>query len=292
MFRPSITDYLATLENPAGVFRTLFPARDDAPVFERDLYGELAFRAGNAAAVFRFLRDGRWRLLKLYIRPNPYLREIYEYVELVQREGRTGASILPRVRLLRDELFVLSPSGSSGWVDVVEGEWIEGVTLASFDVRSDFATGLTAPVCKVCAQSTNHSIAVASDKASKQKAALEELFHELRDAEWAHGDLKPENIIVSRSGKELSPNSSRSGTTTTSEFRMTLIDCDAMWIPSFGEHTDDHPCGRPAVELGTSPWSVRATQAALRQTQEYASVPFDKSIDDYPMERIREWLGL
>lgn len=225
-FRPTITDYIAALENPVGVFRTLFSGRDGVPVFERDLYGELRFRAGNAAAVFRYGGD---RFMKLYVRPNPYLREIYDYV------SRVRPSLLPRARLLRDELFVLSPGGASGLVDVVDGEWVEGETLAEI-VESGKS--------RVESELRNEELIV----------IFEELCAELRAAEWAHGDLKPENIVVRPDGK------------------MTLIDCDAMWIPAFE--------GRPAVELGTPPWSSRERTAPR----------FDKSIDDLPAARIAEWL--
>lgn len=262
VFRPSVTDYLATLENPAGVFRTLTAELGGEPAFERDLYGDLRFRAGNSAAIFTYMRGRERRFLKLYVRPNLYLREIYDYV------SRAGSPILPRVRLLRDELFVLSPGGGSGWVDVVEGEWSEGVTLDRYapDSRTrplglrDFGkrTDLRSCPARVLA------------------AAFEDLCRELRAAEWAHGDLKPENIIVRPNGK------------------MTLVDCDAMWIPSFGEPTADYPAGRPAVELGTPPWAsperLSSRLASPSLTAAAPAFPFDKSIDNHPMARIAEWL--
>ncbi len=235
-FRPSIVDYLATLENPVGVFRTLGEV-----VVERDVWGEVAFRAGNSAAVFTYFRDGERRLLKLYVRPNPYLREIYDYVASVR------SPVLPDVRLLRDELFVLSPSGWSGWVDVVEGRWIEGETLASQEssVKSQESG---------CAKKTATSVAPKTHNSSLPNS-FASLRRSIAAAEWAHGDLKPENIIVRGDGT------------------MMLVDLDAMWIPAFA--------GRRAVELGTPPWSAPGRTAEL----------FDGTIDDYPLARIAEWLG-
>ena len=165
MFAPTIADYIAALEAPEGLFRTLF--RDgQMPDFQRDIYGELQFRAGNSAAIFRYVD----RFLKLYIRPNPHLRAVYGYVE------RKRPPILPDVRLLPDELWIDSPTGFRGWVDVVEGAWTPGETLEKAIARAS-ATG-------------------SKPLAEALRAGFAELVRELAAAEWAHGDLKPENIIV------------------------------------------------------------------------------------------------
>jgi hypothetical protein len=223
MLRLSITDYIATLENPTGVFRTLAGVE-----VERDIYGEPAIRAGNSAAVFTYLADdavgktgnSRRRFLKCYIRPNPHLRTIYEYVE------RTAPPLLPAVRLLRDELYVHTLSGAAGWVDLVEGEWTEGVTLDA-EVARAAREGDTVRLGRLA-------------------AAFDGLCRELLASEWAHGDLKPENIIVRNGGDAL-----------------TLIDCDAMWIPALA--------GMRASELGTIAYRHPARTAAH----------FDKRMDDY-----------
>jgi hypothetical protein len=219
--QPTIGDYIGVLENPCGVFRTLSGAGGTGDMseveVERDIYGAPRFVAGNSAAVFIYRNAaGEKRLLKCYIRPNTYLRDIYHYVE------RQRPALLPGVRLLRDEIYVHTHSGDAGWVDVVEGAWIEGETLAAAAaraVRNGDAERLTA-------------LAVAFDA----------MCDELAQAEWAHGDLKPENIVVP-------PTAAGTGTTTGTgtAARLRLIDCDAMWIPALE--------GRPAVELGTPPWS-------------------------------------
>ncbi len=219
---PTISDYIGALENPVGIFRTL-----EVVAVERDIYGDVDFRAGNSAAVFKYSGDGGVGFLKCYIRPNPHLRTIYEYVERRRPAG------LPRVRLLPGELYVHSLTGGGGgggevgrWVDLVEGEWTEGQTL---DVAAARA-------------------AKANDKArfGRLAAAFDALCEELSAQEWAHGDLKPENIVVKPDG------------------RLTLIDCDAMWIPALA--------GQKAVELGTPPYRRPGRTAA----------DFSKRIDDYP----------
>ena len=222
MRTPTITDYIRTLENPHGVFRTLGRVE-----VERDIYGELQLRAGNSAAVFTYISENNRRrrsdrrMLKCYTRPNPRLREIYAYIE------RNRPALLPDVRMLQNELYVHSLSGEEGWVDVVEGEWAEGGTLDAAAARAS-----------------------KTDDRPRLRGfadAFDDLCRTLLAQEWAHGDLKPENIVVGPDGS------------------LALIDCDAMWIPEFA--------GRQAAELGTPGYRHPMRDASH----------FDKRIDGWPM---------
>jgi serine/threonine protein kinase len=236
MLRHAITDYIDAFENPDGIFRTL----GDVAV-ERDVYGAPLFRAGNSAAIFTYRDGGRQRFLKCYIRPNPHLRTVYDYIE------RRRPTLLPRVRLLREEIFVHTHGGDAGWVDVVDGEWTEGETLA-------------AAVARAAKRGDVVRLGALAD-------AFDELCASLSAAEWAHGDLKPENIVV-RSGNV----AERSGSALPSVQplinlpTLTLIDCDAMWIPALA--------GERAAELGTPGYRHPSRTAAH----------FDKTIDDYPAQ--------
>jgi serine/threonine protein kinase len=224
MFRPTITDYIGAFDNPVGVFRTLGDVAID-----RDVYGAPLIHVGNSAAIFTCsVSGGGRRFLKCYIRPNPYLRDIYDYI------AREQHPLLPRVGLLREELFVHTFGGESGWVDVVEGEWIEGETLAAAVARA----------------ARNDDF----ECFGRLAGAFDDLCELLAAAEWAHGDLKPENIIVGAEG-------------------LSLIDCDAMWIPALK--------GFPAVEFGSPPWCdpARATTKV-----------FDRSIDIRPARLISQAL--
>ena len=225
MRMPSISEYLHTLEHPFGMFRTL-----GEPVAERDVYGKIKFRAGNSSAVFR-LSDGRRNfMLKCYIRPKPRLRTIYDYVE------RNGSPLLPRQKIRPDEIYVYSDSGEAGWYDVVIGDWVEGNTLDRELLRA-----LT--------EVNRELLSELSEKFDRLCSAL------LRE-EWAHGDLKPENIVVTPDGN------------------MTLIDCDALFIPALA--------GENAEEIGTPGY-----QHPARGIHHY-----DKHIDDYPMALLSVGLKL
>lgn len=125
-------------------------------------------------------------------------------------------------RLLPAELFIYSDGTSGEWVDVVLGEWIEGDTLHERIARAD----------------------------SAEFARLAESFDTLAATiiadECAHGDLKPENIIVRADGT------------------LQLIDLDASFLPAF--------TGLRSPELGT----------AAFQHPSRTAFDFDAHLDDFP----------
>ena len=177
----------------------------------RDADGRPAFIVGNHSVIFRIRHEGRWRMLKCYTCPKPNLRRIY------------GSSCL------RDELFVSSPDGMrSEFVDVVVGDWIEGRTLR-----------------RAISAAAGDAAAFGALSAEFDRFALE-----LLEGEWAHGDLKPDNIMVDDGG------------------HMHAVDFDAVYRPDLADLECD--------EAGTA-----AFQHPLRTTKLY-----DKSIDDYPVALI------
>lgn len=174
----------------------------------RDAQGRPCFSAGNSAAVFRIRLGGRIRSLRCYLRPMRHLKEIY---------GQ---------RLLEKELYLHTSPETGVWVDTVVGDWIEGSTL----------------------HETVAQAAALRDRECLQ--ILVRLFDRLALAlvtdDRAHGDLKPENIIVGDDGT-LCP-----------------IDFDASYLPAFA--------GEISPELGTAAYQHPARTAA----------DFDASLDDYP----------
>lgn len=128
-----------------------------------------------------------------------------------------GPSFRPR------ELCVFGLAGHRQWVDCLLGDYVEGQTL-------DCA------LCRADAQRNAGRIARAFDEAALR----------LLRSDRAHGDLKPENMILTPHG--------------TIEF----IDWDAAFVPALA--------GRTAPETGTA-----AYQHPSRTPEMY-----DKHIDDYP----------
>lgn len=175
----------------------------------RDGNGRPIFHVGNSAAVFKVRAGERFLRLKCYTRAvSADLEAIY------------GA------RFLRKELFVFQDAESGVWADVVADEWIDGRSLDEA-VRSAAAAG---------------------DREALEalSARFDALAAELLADDCAHGDLKPENIIVDREGS-LRP-----------------IDFDAAFLPAFA--------GRRSPELGTE-----AYRHPLRTCEH-----FDARLDDYP----------
>lgn len=166
-------------------------------------------RVGNSVIVFEVMHNGLHSALRVYMRPHHNLRALY------------GDNYYPK------ELLVNSTDTISGLVDVVLCEWYEGETLRS----------KIEDVCQTPA------------KVSALLHLFESFAISLLNEPWAHGDLKPENIILGRDG-------------------LHLIDFDAMYRPGFS--SDD------CVEIGTRQY----------QHPQRSSSTFDKSIDDYPIALI------
>lgn len=174
----------------------------------RDDAGRPLFSVGNSAAVFRCRREGRLRALRCYLRPMRHLAEIY------------GAEYLPR------ELYLYTTPDRGLWVDAVLTEWIEGQTLDRAVRRA--------------AEARDRERLGALSRAFRTLAA------ELVADDRAHGDLKPENIVVDAAGA------------------LHTIDRDAAFLPAFA--------GERSPELGTA-----AFQHPARTADDY-----DARLDDYP----------
>lgn len=189
----TLRQYLMTLDDPCGLTRTL----GELDVC-RDETGRPEFHVGNSAAVFRIRREGRIRTLRCYLRPQRHLREIYGD------------------RLLERELYLYTSPESGVWVDVVLGEWIEGMNLHEAIAEA--------------------AVLRDTERLARLAAAFDRLAAGMVADDRAHGDLKPENILVDAAG-HLHP-----------------IDLDAMYLPQFAGETSpelgtaayQHPARTPA----------------------------------------------
>lgn len=215
---PTISDYLDTFNNPYGCFRTL-----GEPEPQTNARGEIIFYAGNNSAIFPAEIEQGKISLKCYIKNGLYTNEIYSYLSHVDDP------LLTPIRLLKEEIFVYDVFGNGSYHDIVCAEWVNGITLETALRRAARNDGFTY---------------------SELSAAFERMALQLLDREWAHGDLKPENIIVRPDGT------------------LRLIDYDAMFIPELS--------GRRTLEIGTPPY-----QHPLRD-----ETMFDKHLDDYAVALI------
>ena len=173
----------------------------------RDAEGRVLFSSGNSAIVFRIRHEGKIKALRCYRHPTAHLREVY---------GE---------RLLREELFLYDTPRSGRWVDVVVTDWIEGETLRHHIEEAAQAGDAT------------HFRRLAE--------AFDRLAARLIADDWAHGDLKPDNLLVDADGN-LHP-----------------IDFDGAFYPAMR--------GQLSTELGTT-----AFQHPRRTTAD-----FDERLDDF-----------
>lgn len=186
-----------------------FGSRRIYPIFDEGGDDKLRCLVGNSVIVFEVMCDGRKMAMRVYMRKHHNLRAIY------------GERYYPK------ELLVNSSDTLYGLADVVLCDWYEGESLQS-------------------------KIEQWYNKPSKMQA-LSQMFEEfalsLLGEAWAHGDVKPENIIFSNDG-------------------LHLIDFDAMYREGF--MADD------CVEVGTSQFQHPSRDKSN----------FGRDIDDYPLALI------
>ena len=175
----------------------------------RGIDGKPICYTGNSAIIFKVRLYGELKALRVYMRHHPNLRAIYR------------DNLYPR------ELFICHEGDEEMWADVVLCNWWEGHTLQ-----------------REIAQHAGNS------EAMMQLAQRFERFAaRILDEEWAHGDIKPDNIIVDDEG-------------------MHLIDHDAAYRNGF--------TSEECIELGS-----RQYQHPARSTEN-----FGIHIDDYPIALI------
>ena len=180
----------------------------------RDEEGNVKCRMGNSAVIFEVMYRGEHSALRIYLQPYHNLQTIY------------GKCYYP------NELMVHFGPMEYGMVDVVLCKWHEGETL----------------------QSRIERCALKPKKIALLSKMFEAFAISLLNKRWAHGDLKPENIIITKHG-------------------LRLIDFDAMYREGFT--ADD------CVEIGTAQYQHPSRDKST----------FGKSIDDYPIALITTTLA-
>lgn len=181
--------------------------------------GRPEFVCGGSAVVFTVEVGGCLSMLKCFLRSGGYRRRIYDYI------AETGPVTQVPARLFVDEMCVWDSAGRPRRTDVVVAPWVAGHTLGDA-VRDAVLRGDSGALAALA-------------------CGFVPLAQELVSAPWAHGDLKPDNVVVKPDGG------------------MVLVDYDAMFVPSLA--------GLPAEELGTPGWQHPGRTA----------IHFDSRTDDY-----------
>ena len=214
---PLISEYRDAILSAEDNFNELSSLR---PVF--DSHGDPVMSSGNFAVVFKMRdeSDGKLYAVKCFIKDQAGRDESYRKIA-DELEVISSSYILP-LRYLENELFVDSAQCDREEFPVVVMEWVEGETLDAY---------------------INRNI--------NDKYELEMLSYRFnRMAAWllaqpfAHGDLKPDNILIRKDGS------------------LVLVDYDGMFVPSMK--------GEKAREIGSPDY-----RHPLR-----TDADFDEHIDD------------
>ena len=189
--------------------------------------GNPVMSSGNYAIVFKMQdsRDGSFHAVKCFLKDQPGRTEAYHLIadELEQ----VTSSYLARILFLERELFVDTGNGGAEY-PVLVMDWVEGITLDRYlrqHLSDPYALGMLA-------------------------------YHFARLGAWlltqpfAHGDLKPDNILVRPDGT------------------LVLVDYDGMYVPAMQ--------GQRALETGTPDF-----RHPLR-----TDADFNEHIDDFPLASI------
>lgn len=220
---PLISEYLEAIkhsEDNFNVLSTLRPVYDEA--------GEIVMSSGNFAVVFKMKDESSGKLyaVKCFLKEQEG-RDI-AYQQITDELEYVSSNYLCSIKYFQKELFVDSTVSSDTEFPVLLMDWAEGVTLDKYvhqHISDKYALQLiTYQFCRMAAW--------------------------LMSQPFAHGDLKPDNILVTEDGA------------------LVLVDYDGMYVPAMQ--------GQKARELGSPDY-----RHPLR-TEDC----FNEHIDDFPLSLV------
>ena len=220
---PLISEYIESIKNSEDNFNELTNLR---PVY--DEAGEIVMSSGNFAVVFKMKDESSGKLyaVKCFLKEQEG-RDI-AYQQITDELEYASSNYLCSIKYLQKELFVDSTVSSDTEFPVLLMDWAEGVTLDKYvhqHISDKYALQLiTYQFCRMAAW--------------------------LMSQPFAHGDLKPDNILVTEDGA------------------LVLVDYDGMYVPAMQ--------GQKARELGSPDY-----RHPLR-TEDC----FNEHIDDFPLALI------
>lgn len=220
---PLVSEYVKAItdaENNLDQLSSLKPVMDD--------YDEPYRSSGAFAVVFKMINEdnGKYYALKCFTEDQIDRAESYNLI--TEELADVNSPYVIHVKYLENELFVVSSCTDETEFPVLLMDWVEGETMERY-VAQHFA----------------------------DEYRMKKLYHQfcmlaswLTTQPFAHGDIKPDNLIVKPDGN------------------LTLVDYDGMYVPAMR--------GKLSPTLGT-----RDFTHPLRNESD-----FDKSIDDFAVASI------
>ena len=203
MTYPLVIDYIEAIKAAEENFDKL---KNLCPVLDES--GEPVFSSGNFAVVFK-MKDkhtGQLHAVKCFLKEQEGRED--NYAMIAKELQKVDSPYILSVHYFKKELFVDTAQSDENEFPVLLMDWVEGKTLSSFLQEQLYAYNEKIDLCSI----------------EEEEIILFELrclpINFVRMASWllkqpfAHGDIKPDNIIIKPDGT------------------FVLIDYDGMFVPS------------------------------------------------------------
>ena len=243
---PLISEYIEAIKAAEDNFEQLNYLR---PVL--DEAGEPVMSSGNFAVVFKMKdkQTGRLYAVKCFLKEQAGRAEAYRMI--AEELEYVNSTFLTPIKYLDKELFVDSKNSDETEFPVLLMDWVEGQTLDKY-IQKYVHSYQRAENLDETTESQEKAVKLLANGYELDNIAYQFscLAIWLLQQPFAHGDLKPDNIIVKEDGT------------------LVLVDYDGMYVPAMK--------GQKARELGSPDF-----RHPLRNEND-----FDEHIDDFPLSSI------
>ena len=243
---PLITEYVEAIKAAEDNLEQL---KNLCPVLDDD--GQPVMTSGNFAVVFKVKDEqtGKFHALKCFLKEQEGREEAYC---LISKElSDVNSNYLTPIKYLDKELFVDSKNTSETEFPVILMDWVEGMTLDKY-IQKYVYRYLRAESLDEVLESQEKAIELLGNGYELDNLAYQFscMAMWLAAQPFAHGDLKPDNILVREDGT------------------LVLVDYDGMYVPAMK--------GQKAREIGSP--DFRHPQRTIDD--------FDEHIDDFPLSSL------
>lgn len=223
MYYPQIAEYIDAVTSAVNTFNELTHLR---PLLDDD--GLPIMSAGGFSVIFKMQdeRDGKIYAVKCFTREQEGRNESYKLI--ADELEYVSSNYLTPIRYFEDELFVDTNNSTEREFPVLLMDWVEGKTLDVY-IRENI--------------NNQYALEMLAYQFNKMSAWL-------ITQPFAHGDLKPDNIIIKEDGQ------------------LVLVDYDGIYVPAMK--------GQKAREIGSPGF-----RHPLRRPEE-----FNEHIDDFAIASI------